>query len=108
MKTDFGNGASVAVKGADVRRRRTGNFSITPTEGSELVFENTKFLNTKVMGKRKISNEVLPQGSAGVFRQKSFATCDRQLTSVKSRTKSYLKALPAFSDRSHSQHVTGS
>ncbi|XP_044731357.1 serine/threonine-protein kinase OSR1-like [Chrysoperla carnea] len=73
------NNTAERRKDAPVRRRRTGAYNMEPTD--QIVFENHRFLSTLVIGKRKISGELLPPGSPGVFRQKSLASCDRpQLT----------------------------
>ncbi|XP_074029961.1 oxidative stress responsive kinase frayed isoform X3 [Leptinotarsa decemlineata] len=66
------NGSGVESK-SNMRRRRTGVYKMDPNDG--IVFQNNRFLNTLTIGKRKISEEILPPGSTGTFRQKS-ATCE--------------------------------
>ncbi|KAK4879555.1 hypothetical protein RN001_007701 [Aquatica leii] len=60
------------------RRRKTGVYKMDPND--HVVFENNRFLSTIVSGKRKISNEVVPPGSHGIFRQKSLNSCDKAIT----------------------------
>ncbi|KAJ8958870.1 hypothetical protein NQ318_019637 [Aromia moschata] len=54
------------------RKRRTGVYKMEPTDG--VIFQS-RFLSTLAIGKRKISEEILPPGTHGIFRQKP-ATCD--------------------------------
>ncbi|XP_065164704.1 serine/threonine-protein kinase OSR1 isoform X2 [Atheta coriaria] len=56
------------------RKRKTGVYRMESTE--QIVFENNRFLSTLVIGKRKISDDMFPPGSAGIFRQKSIGSCD--------------------------------
>lgn len=84
MSADFVSALPIVVKSSngkttvEVRRRRRGVFTMEPTD--EMIFENQHFLSNIGIGKRKISGEVLPPGSSGVFRQKSLGACDRHLT----------------------------
>ncbi|KAF7278058.1 hypothetical protein GWI33_008829 [Rhynchophorus ferrugineus] len=52
------------------RRRKTGVYKMEPPSG-EVAFHNGRFFSTLNIGKRKISEELLPPGSHGIFRQKS-------------------------------------
>ncbi|XP_019873111.1 serine/threonine-protein kinase OSR1 isoform X2 [Aethina tumida] len=52
----------------NTRRRKTGVYKMETND--EVVFENNRFLSTLAIGKRKISEELLPPGSAGIFRQR--------------------------------------
>ncbi|XP_076269724.1 oxidative stress responsive kinase frayed isoform X2 [Rhynchophorus ferrugineus] len=52
------------------RRRKTGVYKMEPPS-SEVAFHNGRFFSTLNIGKRKISEELLPPGSHGIFRQKS-------------------------------------
>ncbi|GLV38602.1 frayed [Carabus blaptoides fortunei] len=77
------NGTSVGALGlpkrsSDIRKRRSGVYKMESTD--QIIFENNRFLSTLVTGKRKISGELLPSGSPGIFRQKSLASCDRPLS----------------------------
>ncbi|XP_050301886.1 serine/threonine-protein kinase OSR1 isoform X2 [Anthonomus grandis grandis] len=55
-----------------LRRRKTGVYKMDTSQG-EVVFQNSRFLSTLTIGKRKISEEMLPPGSPGcpgIFRSK--------------------------------------
>ncbi|XP_017777750.1 PREDICTED: serine/threonine-protein kinase OSR1 isoform X2 [Nicrophorus vespilloides] len=62
----------------EARRRKTGVYRMESTD--QIVFENNRFLSTLVIGKRKISDEVFPPGSHGIFRQKSIGSCESHLS----------------------------
>lgn len=58
----------------NIRRRRTGVYKISSASDGTL-FKDNSILSTLNIGKRKISEEILPPGSPGIFRQKA-TTCD--------------------------------
>ncbi|CAG9814065.1 unnamed protein product [Phaedon cochleariae] len=62
-----------ATNKSNVRRRRTGVYKMEAAEG--VVFQNNRFLSSLTIGKRKISEEILPPGSPGIFRPKP-TTCE--------------------------------
>ncbi|VEN63162.1 unnamed protein product [Callosobruchus maculatus] len=66
------NGDEVDHKNS-VRRRRTGIYKMDTSDS--LIFQNSSFLSTFAIGKRKISEDLLPPGTHGIFRQKS--TCEQ-------------------------------
>ncbi|KAL1514290.1 hypothetical protein ABEB36_003570 [Hypothenemus hampei] len=52
------------------RRRKTGVYKMEPTD-EEPIKQNHRFFSTLTIGKRKISEELMPQGSRGTFRPQS-------------------------------------
>ncbi|CAH0556663.1 unnamed protein product [Brassicogethes aeneus] len=68
---------SINENNKSARRRKTGVYKLEPNDN--VVFENHRFLSTLAIGKRKISEELLPPGSHGIFRQKQ-SSCDHHLT----------------------------
>ncbi|XP_030762989.1 serine/threonine-protein kinase OSR1-like isoform X3 [Sitophilus oryzae] len=63
------NVASISEQKNSFRRRKTGVYKMEQPDG-EVVFQNQKFFSALSIGKRKISEEILPPGSHGIFRQK--------------------------------------
>ncbi|XP_019764812.1 serine/threonine-protein kinase OSR1 isoform X2 [Dendroctonus ponderosae] len=55
------------------RRRKTGVYQMEQPEG-EIVFQNHRFLSTLTIGKRKISEELMPHGTPGIFRPRPPST----------------------------------
>ncbi|KAI4465170.1 sterile20-like kinase isoform b-related [Holotrichia oblita] len=49
--------------------RKEETFTLEPTD--QVIFENSRFLSTLVVGKKKTQADILPSGSPGIFRQKS-------------------------------------
>ncbi|CAH2012822.1 unnamed protein product [Acanthoscelides obtectus] len=62
------NGVDVDHKNS-VRRRRTGMYKMDTSDS--LIFQNNSFFGTFAIGKRKISEDIMPPGIDGIFRQKS-------------------------------------
>ncbi|XP_076180484.1 serine/threonine-protein kinase OSR1 isoform X4 [Ptiloglossa arizonensis] len=83
----YSNGTVKSTSGriaGSMRQRKTGTLGAAApitTEEERLKFQDNRFLTTLVLGRnRKISPDVLPSCSPGIFRQKSF----RALTPPKS------------------------
>ncbi|XP_076632255.1 serine/threonine-protein kinase OSR1 isoform X2 [Colletes latitarsis] len=75
----YSNGTVKSTSGriaGSMRQRKTGTLGAAApisTEEERLKFQDNRFLTTLVLGKnRKISPDVLPSCSPGIFRQKSF------------------------------------
>ncbi|XP_015592259.1 serine/threonine-protein kinase OSR1 isoform X2 [Cephus cinctus] len=68
----------------NMRQRKTGALSAATTgapEEEQLKFQDSRFLTTLVLGRsRKISPDVLPSCSPGIFRQKSFRSATTRPT----------------------------
>ncbi|XP_043507057.1 serine/threonine-protein kinase OSR1-like isoform X1 [Frieseomelitta varia] len=97
----YANGSVKSTSGritGSMRQRKTGTLGaaapVSPEE-ERLKFQDNRFLTTLVLGRnRKISPDVLPSCSAGIFRQKSF----RASTPPRSNSSS---APAATSERQH-------
>ncbi|XP_048511457.1 serine/threonine-protein kinase OSR1 isoform X2 [Athalia rosae] len=81
-------GSAAASDGGKMRQRKTGALSaaapVSTTDG-QLKFQDTRFLTTLVLGRsRKISPDVLPACSPGIFRQKPFRLTTNQCGSLPS------------------------
>ncbi|XP_066143936.1 serine/threonine-protein kinase OSR1 [Euwallacea fornicatus] len=72
-------GCAVKEIKSSFRRRKSGVYKMEPTE-DQVVFQNNRFLSTLIIGKRKISDELLPPGSQGIFRQRPQSTDLAQVT----------------------------
>ncbi|XP_071053057.1 serine/threonine-protein kinase OSR1 isoform X2 [Onthophagus taurus] len=69
----FGNGKRI-----DSNSKRKEEITLEATD--QVIFENSRFLSTLVVGKKKPQSDVVPCGSPGIFRQKS-GTCDLSFSS---------------------------
>ncbi|XP_046744176.1 serine/threonine-protein kinase OSR1 isoform X5 [Diprion similis] len=86
-----------SVKGAsergNMRQPKTGALSATApvsTTDGQLKFQDTRFLTTLVLGRsRKISPDVLPACSPGIFRQKPFRLTTNQCATLPSLAHTY-------------------
>ncbi|XP_061729883.1 uncharacterized protein LOC133534674 [Cydia pomonella] len=73
------------ARGVEVRRRHRGYFKMEPVLENEQLFKNTHF------GDRSVCGEVVTSGVYGVFRQKSFGSCDQHNSSLSRTLSSYAR-----------------
>ncbi|XP_046744173.1 serine/threonine-protein kinase OSR1 isoform X2 [Diprion similis] len=93
------SGVKLEIKGifgclrGNMRQPKTGALSATApvsTTDGQLKFQDTRFLTTLVLGRsRKISPDVLPACSPGIFRQKPFRLTTNQCATLPSLAHTY-------------------